>query len=208
MTRVKVCGITNIEDAQCAADCGANALGFIFAQSGRHVDVATVQDIVQTIPPFVSKVGVFVNEDAEEVVRIFRAASLDYVQLHGEESADYLRKLRSLEGRIIKAIRVRDEASVACLSEYQEAAAFLLDTYVEEVPGGTGRTFDWDLVHLAKEHGKPVIIAGGLSPENVERALALRPHAVDGNSGLETSPGRKDPVKVREFIRRVRQYDV
>lgn len=198
-TRVKICGITNIDDALCAVQLGVDALGFVFAPSPRQVVVSKVKDIVEKLPPWISTVGVFVNEKPARVLRI----GLDWIQLHGEESPDYCRELGL---KVIKTIRVKDRASLEKIPQYP-VAGILLDTYdpdLSGVPpkmGGTGKGFNWDLAVEAKKFGKPIILAGGLNPENVAEAISkVQPYGVDVSSGIESSPGRKDYEKMKRFM--------
>jgi len=193
--KVKVCGMTSLEDALMAVGFGADAVGFIFyRKSPRFVTEKIVKAIA--LPPFVSKVGVFVNETADRINRIADACRLDAIQLHGDESPAFCRKLRR---RVVKAIRLQDAQSLELLPRY-EVDAFLLDTYAENILGGTGMTCDWGLVRRAKRFG-PVILAGGLNPANVEDAVnKVQPYGVDVCSGVERSPGKKDRAKVRDFI--------
>jgi phosphoribosylanthranilate isomerase len=197
LIRIKICGITNIEDALLAAESGAHALGFVFAKSPRQVNPATVRRIVKVLPPFISKVGVFVNEDSEVVKEIAGLCGLDVVQLHGDESPAYCNKFST---QVIKAIRVKDRSVLPQLSKY-EVDALLLDAFVPGKPGGTGKSFNWDIAAEAKEYGR-IILSGGLSPENVAEAIARAdPYGVDVSSGVEAEQGKKDPKKVRAFIR-------
>lgn len=201
MTRVKICGITNVQDALHAVNCGADALGFIFAPSKRRVTVDQVRDIVRNLPPYVTKVGVFVDSDIEEVEQTMSACSLDIAQLHGSESPEYCHKLFP---RVVKAFKVRDQESLDELPRYK-VRGYLLDSYVEGRNGGTGVSFNWDLARDASQFG-PVIISGGLHPGNVWLAITMvEPFAVDVCSGVEAVPGKKDPGKVRDFIQAVRQ---
>ncbi len=203
MTRIKICGISDIDSALVAADAGASAIGLIFATSRRRVDVGQAREITSSLPPFIAKVGVFVDEDRRRVAEIVEAAGLDTVQLHGQESPDYC---ATMSVPVVKAIRVKDATSLAMLDGYR-VAAFLLDTYDPELMGGTGRPFDWSLAAQANRGQHPVILSGGLNPGNVIEGLErVRPFGVDVSSGVETD-GRKDPVKIREFIRRVRDWD-
>jgi len=200
--RVKVCGITCIEDALMAARCGADALGFVFyAGSPRCVRPQDVKRIVATLPPFVTTVGLFVNEDPSRVTEILDICGLDVAQLHGDEApADCVLPPH----RVIKAFRVQDQNSLSTLPAY-EVSAFLLDSYVAGSYGGTGHRFNWDLAAEAASR-YPVILAGGLTPENVADAVQrVRPYAVDVSSGVESSPGRKDPNKVAAFVRRAKK---
>jgi phosphoribosylanthranilate isomerase len=199
MVKIKICGITNLEDALLAADLGADALGFIFyPPSPRSVAPDAARAIIAQLPPFVSTVGVFVDEDAAAVKDLAAAVGLDWLQLHGQETPDYC---RNLGRRIIKAFRIRDENSLAGLAAYRGIVqAFLLDTYKKGQLGGTGETFNWDLALKAKKFG-PIILGGGLTAANVARAVATaQPQAVDVASGVEAAPGKKDPVKLKAFF--------
>ena len=201
MTKVKICGITNVEDALQAVEAGADALGFVFyAKSPRFVTPHEVQKIVAELPPFVTTVGLFVNEPVARVRRAMVAAQLDVVQLHGDEQAgDCL-----VEGfPVIKALRVKDASSLAGLDRYQ-VSAILLDAWSDEHYGGSGLSFDWQLAERLTGK-RPLILAGGLKVENVIDAVRqVRPYAVDVSSGVEERPGKKDHQKVAEFINRVR----
>jgi len=202
MIRIKICGITNLEDALLAADLGANALGFIFyAKSPRCVAPEAAREIIRQLPPFVLSVGVFVDEEAAVVRDLAARVGLDWVQLHGAETPEYC---RSLGRRVLKGFRIQDEESLKELKEYQGAVqAFLLDTYKKGQTGGTGATFDWDLARQARDYG-PIVLAGGLTPANVVQAIkTAQPQAVDVASGVEAAPGKKDPKKLRAFFRAV-----
>jgi phosphoribosylanthranilate isomerase len=202
MVRIKICGITNLEDALLAAELGADALGFIFyPQSPRYVAPETAREIIAQLPPFVAAVGVFVDEAAAVVEGLAVRAGLDWVQLHGQESPDYC---RNLGRKVIKAFRIQDEDSLRLLGDYRGAAqALLLDTYKKGQVGGTGEVFDWHLARKAKQYGA-LILAGGLNPGNVAMAIATAlPAAVDAASGTEAAPGKKDPAKLRAFIKAV-----
>ncbi len=203
MVRVKICGITNPEDASLAAALGADALGFIFyPKSPRFVRPEAARDIIRGLPPLVLTVGVFVDEEAGLVREMAEKAGLDWVQLHGQESPEYC---HTLSRRVIKVFRVKGDEIYAQISAYQGAAqAFLLDTFKPGIPGGTGETFDWEVARQAKEYG-PIILAGGLTPENVAQAIGVaQPAAVDVASGVEKEPGQKDPEKLRAFIESVK----
>lgn len=202
MTRIKICGITNVQDALHAVSCGADALGFVFTPaSKRLLTVEQAREITRHLPPFVCKVGVFVDQDVEEVEQIMSACSLDIAQLHGSESPEYCHRL--FPG-VVKAFRVKDQESLDELPRYK-VSAYLLDSYVEGRHGGTGTSFNWDLARDAARYG-PVIISGGLHAGNVWLAITMaQPYGVDVSSGVEISPGKKDPNKVRDFIQVVRQ---
>ncbi len=202
MTQVKICGITNLEDARHAADCGADALGFIFhPQSPRCVSPEGARDIVRALPREVAKVGVFVNRDFREVKWIAAYCGLDFIQLHGDESPEYCRHFPA--SVLIKAVAPREGGSIRKWCEYP-VKALLADARDEERYGGTGKTTDWALARKIGE-SVPLILAGGLHRDNVEEAVeAVAPRAVDFCSGVEASPGRKDLEKVREAIAAVR----
>ncbi len=203
MTLIKICGITNVGDAIECVRLGANMLGFIFADSPRRVDVETVKHINRIIGGDAKTIGVFTDED-EEMLSIMRECELTYAQLHGGQSEDFARRVGT--DRVIRVCRVKDETSILGLATQREAAFYLLDTYKKGVPGGTGEAFDWHLAVRAKELGRPVILSGGLTTENVADAIAaVRPFAVDVSSGVEASPGKKDLAKVKEFIDNVRK---
>jgi phosphoribosylanthranilate isomerase len=202
MVRIKICGITNLADALLAAELGADALGFIFyPKSSRKVEPEAARAIIAQLPPFVAAVGVFVDEEAAMVRDLAARVGLDWVQLHGQESPEYC---RGLGCKVIKGFRIRDEASLRLLADYQGVAqALLLDTYKPGQAGGTGESFDWRLAREARKYGR-IILAGGLRPENVAQAIATaQPDAVDAASGTEASPGKKDPVKLRAFFKAV-----
>jgi phosphoribosylanthranilate isomerase len=203
MVKIKICGITNLEDAILAAELGADALGFIFyAKSPRHVAPEIARSIIAQLPPFVAAVGVFVDEAAAVVQELAGRVGLDWVQLHGQESPDFC---RNLGRKVIKGFRIQDEDSLRRLAGYQGVAqALLLDTYKKGQVGGTGEIFDWHLARKAKKYG-PIILAGGLTSENVGQAIATAsPAAVDAASGTEAAPGKKDPAKLRAFFEAVR----
>jgi len=196
--KVKVCGMTSLKDALVAVEGGADAVGFIFyKKSPRSVTMKTVREIVLELPPFVDTVGVFVDETAEQVNKIADYCNLDIIQLHGDESPTYCKKIRR---KVIKAFRIKDMQSVKKISNFQ-VSGFLLDTFSEKLHGGTGKVFDWNLALPAKKFG-PVIMAGGLTPNNVQQAVRqIRPYGVDVCSGVESEPGIKDHKKVRAFLK-------
>jgi phosphoribosylanthranilate isomerase len=197
---VKICGVTNQVDALAAVEAGADALGFMFyPTSPRHVAAAVVGEIVRRLPPHVLTVGVFVNPVFEEARDIAAACGLGGIQLHGDEVPELCARFAPL--KVWKAFRIRDEDSLKPLTRYA-VDAWLLDAYSAKGLGGTGECFNWDLAVRAKSMGRPVVLAGGLTPENAAEAVRqVRPWGVDVSSGVETSPGQKDHAKVRAFIR-------
>ncbi|MFJ4343986.1 phosphoribosylanthranilate isomerase [Pseudomonas sp. NPDC089401] len=201
--RSKICGITRVEDALAAVEAGADAIGFVFyAKSPRAVDVRQARAIIAELPPFVSTVGLFVNASRCELNEILEVVPLDLLQFHGDETpAD----CEGYHRPWIKALRVRpgDDLEAAC-QRYAGAQGILLDTYVAGVPGGTGEAFDWSLVPARLS--KPIILAGGLSADNVAQAIAqVRPYAVDVSGGVEQAKGIKDAAKIEAFMRAVKQ---
>jgi phosphoribosylanthranilate isomerase len=202
MVSVKICGITTVEDAQAAVAAGADALGFVFyPPSPRCVTPEQARRIIRTLPPFVTTVGLFVDVPAATVHDIADRCGLDRVQLHGHETPECCRLIAL---PVIKAFRIKNASSLAHLPAYA-VAAFLLDAYVDgALPGGTGASFAWELAVQAKPYG-PVILAGGLTPENVAAAVVqIRPYGVDVSTGVEQSPGVKDHAKLRRFIARAK----
>ncbi|OGT97566.1 MAG: N-(5'-phosphoribosyl)anthranilate isomerase [Geobacteraceae bacterium GWC2_48_7] len=201
MARVKICGITNLEDAMVAVDAGADALGFVFhPPSPRNISSDQAAGIIAQLPPFIQCVGLFVDQTAEKVNQTVTHCRLDLVQLHGDESPDYCKLVKS---RIIKAIRVKNKISLEDMRSYQ-VSAFLLDAWSPLAHGGTGLSFDWELAIAASGKGR-IILAGGLTPENVADAVRLvNPYAVDVSSGVEVSAGKKDPEKILEFVKRAK----
>ena len=199
--KVKICGMTNLKDVKVAVDGGVDAVGFIFyKKSPRSVTMQAVRKIVLELPPFVDSVGIFVNETAEQINKIADRCNLDRVQLHGNESPSFCKKIRR---RVIKAIRVKDIQSLKKLSDYP-VSSFLLDTFSEDQYGGTGRVFDWNLAYPAKKYG-PIILAGGLTPNNVRQAIQrIQPYGVDVCSGVESQPGIKDHKKMQIFLKNVK----
>ena len=200
-TRVKICGITRVEDAVAAARVGADAIGLVFyANSPRYVEPQQAARIVSALPPFVSTVGLFVDAPAEQIRSVSQLVRLDFRQFRGDESP----ALCDGFGRpYLKAVRVRPETNLLqYASLYTGASALLLDAFQEGVPGGTGHTFDWNLIPAALD--KPVILAGGLNPENVGEAVRrVRPYAVDVSGGVEQGKGIKDAARIAAFMRGV-----
>ncbi|HJV34679.1 phosphoribosylanthranilate isomerase [Geomonas sp.] len=203
MTKVKICGITSLDDALLAAEAGADALGFIFFEkSPRNVEPERAARIIAALPPFVQAVGLFVNAELDYVNETADRCGLDIVQLHGEESPEYCRLVRR---RVMKALRVQGMESLAPMADYH-VAGFVLDAYSPNAHGGTGETFDWECAIAAKEKGT-VILAGGLTPDNVAAAVAkVAPYGVDVSSGVELSPGKKDREKVGKFIKQAKGF--
>lgn len=204
---IKVCGITNAEDAHWAVHCGASALGFVFCSSPRRVTPEQARVLCEGLPSGVRSVGVFVDDPLSRVREVAAYCGLDLVQLHGNPSPAACRRMG---WPCIRAFRVRNETSLRSLQDYRGSVrAVLLDAWDEERAGGTGRTFDWRLAPRMRRLGMPVILAGGLTPENVGSAVAqARPHGVDVSSGVERRPGVKDPAMVRQFVKRARQASV
>jgi len=200
--KIKICGMTREADVQVAAALGVDAVGFIFAESPRKVDPEVVFRLSRGLPPFISTVGVFADAEPDHVRHIATVCRLDWIQLHGKESPIYCTKLGL---RVLKAIRVKDEDSIHAMGHYRGCVrGFVLDTYVKGQKGGTGKTFDWALAQEAKQHG-PVILAGGLTPDDVQEAVRhLQPYGVDVSSGVESAPGIKDHDKMRRFVEQVR----
>jgi phosphoribosylanthranilate isomerase len=199
MVKVKVCGITTPEDALTAAGSGADAIGLVFAESPRKLNVEQAREITATLPEGVLKVGVFVDEEPEEVLRTAREVRLDYAQLHGDESPETVTLLRGEGVKVIKALRVQGAGSLGALDDY-EADLFLLDAWSEKARGGTGERFDWE---LAKSYGGRgnIVVSGGLTPENVREAIRFfEPYGVDASSSLEDAPGKKNEERVRRFV--------
>lgn len=200
MVKVKICGITNLDDALAAAECGADALGFVFYEkSPRYITPETAAHIIKVLPPFISTVGVFVDETNEKINDILHVTGLNIVQLHGDESQE----MCDSWSRVIKAFRIREFTDLERLKDYT-VSAYLLDAYDRDMPGGTGQVFNWDIALEAKNLGK-VILAGGLNPDNIARAVTrVRPYAVDVSSGVEKIKGKKDIAKMKLFIERTK----
>jgi phosphoribosylanthranilate isomerase len=196
--KVKICGITNAPDALAAAEAGADALGFMFYdRSPRAVSVPVAAGIVRELPPHIVKTGVFVNASPDLVLRAIGDCGLNLLQFHGDEPPEYCLQFGLMS---LKAFRMRDAESLQLLSRYS-TDAWLLDAFSPEVYGGSGEKFNWDLAIEAKKLGRPIFLAGGLTPENVAAAVQkVQPYAVDVSSGVEAAPGKKDAAKVRAFI--------
>jgi len=197
-TQVKICGVTNVADALMAAEAGADLIGLNFYEkSPRYISLATAAEISRALSPFVLRVGVFVNPEAEQVMEAIAACGLNLLQFHGDEDSDFCTQFGLMS---VKALRVRDAESLQKLESFN-TDAFLLDAYSKSGLGGTGEKFNWELAVEAQKFGKPIFLAGGLTPENVADAVQqVRPFAVDVSSGVESAPGKKDAAKVRAFI--------
>ena len=202
MTKIKICGITNLNDALNAVGLGADAIGFVFYPgSKRYVEPVKAKEIADSLPPFVKKVGVFSNEDAGVVREISGIVNLDLLQIHGDETPGYC---DSLGSPYIKAFRLKDENTLSEVNQYN-TNYILFDTYSADEYGGTGRAFDWDILKNHPFENKYVILSGGLNPGNIKEAVnLLQPYAVDVSSGVEESPGKKDIEKIKKFIEAVR----
>jgi phosphoribosylanthranilate isomerase len=200
--KIKICGITNAGDALAAVEAGADALGFVFYEaSPRYLQWPAAANIIRQLPPFVAKVGVFVNAMESFIKQTIEECRLDTLQFHGEEPPEFCHKFSV---PVIKAFRVQNAESLRSLPRY-DLAAWLLDSYQPAQAGGTGARFDWPLAVEASKLGRPIILAGGLTPENVAEAVRqVRPFAVDVSSGVEAAPGKKDPAKLRAFTRAAR----
>jgi phosphoribosylanthranilate isomerase len=204
MVKVKICGITNWSDARGAVEAGADFLGFNFyRESSRYIAPVAARRIVQRLPEKVASVGVFVNEAEPQMLAIARRVGLDYVQLHGDETAEVVSRMRR-SIRVIKAIRVRESFHVAELANFKGASSILLDGFDAQLRGGTGKSFN---LKLAKSAGRKrqIFLAGGLTPENAAEAVsAARPFAIDVCSGVESRPGKKDVARMRALVAAVR----
>ena len=195
---VKICGITNAPDALAAVEAGADALGFMFYKdSPRNISLRAAAEIIRELSPFIVKVGVFVNASEDLVTRAIGDCGLNLLQFHGEETPEYCAQFGLMS---MKAFRIRDAESLASLPNYK-TEAYLLDAFSPEARGGTGEKFNWNLAIEAKKFGRPIFLAGGLTPENVADAVKkVQPYGVDVSSSVEAKPGKKDHEKVRAFI--------
>ena len=202
VVKVKICGLTNVEDALAAVEAGADLLGFVlWEKSPRYVTIETARDIARRLPPAARRVGVFVNATVEQVMFSLRICDFSALQFHGQESPAFCQQFSVMT---IKAFPIRDAASLEAMAAY-DTDAFLLDSQVEGQPGGTGQTFDWSLAAKAKKFDKPIFLAGGLTPQNVAAAIRVaQPFGVDVSSGVESAPGKKDRQKMRDFVAAVR----
>lgn len=204
-TRVKICGITRVGDGVAAAEAGADALGFVFYEkSVRYVSIDKAAEICCKIPPFVTKVGLFVDASDDDVRRVIDNVHIDLLQFHGDESPEFCQNFNL---PYIKAIRAKSrESIIEAIGAHSAAVGVLVDSYVPGMPGGTGSTFDWSLVPA--EHRSKIILAGGLDSGNVADAIAsIRPYAVDISGGVESGKGIKDSDKIYQFMKEVASAD-
>ncbi len=204
MIKIKICGITNVDDALYACELGADALGFNFyKKSPRYIEPAKAAEIIVQLPPFIMPVGIFVNEREGKIRDIQFTTGIKLLQLHGDESSEFCDRF-GFGSRVIKAFQVKDRESLKAMAHYH-VGAFLLDSYKEGVRGGTGVAFDWHLAVVAKTFGR-IILAGGLTPDNVAEAIKLvQPYAVDVTGGVEKEQGIKDHGKMKKFITEARK---
>jgi len=202
MIKIKICGITNLDDALAAAEAGADALGFNFyKKSPRYIDPEKAAEIIAQLPPLIMPVGVFINEREDRIREIQTLTCMQAIQLHGDESPEFCQRFGN---RVIKAFQVKDKENLKHMAHYR-VGAFLLDSYHDSLRGGTGVTFDWHLAVVAKTFGR-IILAGGLTPENVAEAVKLvQPYGVDVAGGVEKEKGIKDHAKLKKFITEVRR---
>jgi phosphoribosylanthranilate isomerase len=201
--KVKICGITNVDDALAAAEAGADAIGLMFyAKSPRFISIEQAQEISQSLPPYIMRVGVFVDPEPALVATAIAHCALTLLQFHGDESSDFCHQFGMMT---MKAFRMKDASTLSQIANYK-TDALLLDSYVAGKQGGTGEKFNWDLAVEAQKFGKPIFLSGGLTPENVGAAVEqVKPFGVDVSSGVESAPGKKDHKKIRDFIAAVRK---
>lgn len=203
MVKIKVCGITNVEDALECVKLGVDALGFIFAESKRRVNKETVREIINKLPPFITLVGIFVNEEKKIIEETAEYCRLDALQFHGQETTHYCQEFVGLGYKTIKSFSIRDKDSLEEINKFI-VSAYLFDTFKEGMPGGTGTCFDWNIIKKIS-FTKPVIISGGLNLNNITRCIKLlQPYGIDICSGVEKYPGKKDKNKLRKFIEKVK----
>jgi len=202
-TRVKICGITSVDDGLAAVEAGADMIGLMFYEkSPRYITMEQAVEISRALPPFVTRVGVFVNPGEMLVSQAIRECGVGLLQFHGDEPSEFCTQFGMMS---MKAVRVKDAESLNALENFH-TEAFLLDAYSKSGLGGTGEKFNWDLAVEAQKYGKPIFLAGGLTPKNVADAVhQVRPFAVDVSSGVESAPGKKDPAKVKAFIEAVKR---
>lgn len=204
MSRVKICGITNIEDAKVASASGVDAIGIVFFKSSPRavMDLALAREIAIAVGPFVNVVGLFVDAEVEYVTKVLACVPLSCLQFHGNETKEYCDQFNR---PYIKALRMKPGVDIKQLADrYDSASGILLDAYVKGLPGGTGSTFDWASIPTL---GKPLILAGGLNPENAAKAATeVKPYALDVSGGVESAPGRKNHKKIQSFIQNAKLY--
>ena len=207
MTRIKICGITNLDDGLEAIAAGVDALGFVFVpNTPRYITPSQAKLVIKQLPPFITNVGLFVDSEIDEIEDIVNHCKLDAVQLHGNESPEMCSQI-SLQTKVIKSFHVKKELQVLRneIANYR-VDAYLLDTFIKGKAGGTGQTFDW---RIAEGLSQRIILAGGLTPDNIGTAIAqLQPYGVDVSSGVEKSPGKKDTNKIHSFVRQVRKANL
>ena len=206
MTRIKICGITNKEDALRAASLNVDMVGFVFyKQSKRYIESKTVRDIVNELPPSIGKVGVFVNEEHSRVLELAEDSDIDTLQFHGDEKPDYCDSFKD-RYKVIKAFRLKTKKDLKNINDY-DVDFYMLDTYMPGLAGGTGKSFDWKILE-DHEFLKPVIISGGLTPVNVRKAIReMAPYGVDVSSGVEARPGKKEYDLMKKFVENVRKAE-
>ncbi|MCU7799344.1 MAG: phosphoribosylanthranilate isomerase [gamma proteobacterium symbiont of Lucinoma myriamae] len=205
MSRVKICGITNSEDAKFACDSGADAIGLVFyPPSPRCVSIKKALEVVNSLPPFITSVALFVNAQRQEIERVLDEVAIDLIQFHGDETEEFC---ASFKRPYIKAVRMKEGLDLYKVqNDYASARGLLLDTYKKGIPGGTGEAFNWDKV--PHDLSLPVILAGGLVPENITQAIQqVKPYAVDVSGGVEASKGKKDRKKIIRFMESVKCAD-
>lgn len=204
-TRVKICGLTSVDDVQTVVNAGADAVGFVFYEpSPRHVDIEQATELAKKVPAFVTKTALFVDPEIEYIEQVLASVDIDLLQFHGSETAEFCEQIAQRFGKsYIKAVRMQADTDLHALSQsYSGSAGLLLDAYVAGVPGGTGEQFNWDWIPSSLT--KPVILAGGLNADNVSDAIAkVTPWAVDVSGGVELSKGIKSPEKIQQFIKKV-----
>ncbi len=207
MTRIKICGITNLDDGLEAIEAGVDALGFVFVpNTPRYITPSQAKLVIKQLPPFITNVGLFVDSEIDEIEDIVNHCKLDAVQLHGNESPEMCSQI-SLQTKVIKSFHIKKELQVLRNEiENYRVDAYLLDTFIKGKAGGTGQTFDW---RIAEGLSQRIILAGGLTPDNIGTAIAqLQPYGVDVSSGVEKSPGKKDTNKIYSFVRQVRKANL
>lgn len=202
--KIKICGLTSVDDAQLALRLGADFLGFNFYRpSPRYIEPAAAAEIIGSLPAETCAVGIFVNAETDAIKAVLEQCPLQMVQLHGDETNDHCRAVAALGVDVIKAIRVRGPDDLSLAQDY-DVSAVLLDAFREELYGGTGHTFDWSWLQQGTD--KKVFLAGGINPDNINEALAVGTYAVDLCSGVESQPGIKDPAKMKTIFDRVARY--